>query len=1730
MDVFAFRERVIEEYARFTRSFTKIKADDLRQYVDEQYARERFWPSPYIQLNPAFVPGPTVEELAAAGALHTECRHIFRRDKKPGHIGETLRLHRHQEEAVLAAKRGESYVLTTGTGSGKSLAYFIPIIDHVLRRRESGDKAERIFAIVVYPMNALCNSQEEELRKFLREGYGEGQEPVRFARYTGQEDQDAHDRLRRRPPDILLTNYVMLELLLTRQQTVDQALVRHAQGLDFLVLDELHTYRGRQGADVAMLVRRARNRFNDQLLCIGTSATMSSQGVGEARAVVARFATRLFGAPVKPENIITETLARSTPERVPTDAAALAEAIRAGVPESATYDSLRAHPVAAWIETRLGLQRDESDGKWARIRRPLSMNEAAQRLAEESGEPFEACREFLAAMLLKGYQAISPQGHRLFAFRLHQFISGAGDLFCTLEPPGARHATLEAQEFRPGDRGKRLFNVVFCRDCGQEYHPVWAGTEKKKPLRFEPRPLNERTHEDGGDHEFGFFMPDPDGLFDVEDLDSEQSTYPEEWIEGDPPKLRSYQKRFRPQAVQVMPDGKVGDGLPGWYIPTSFKFCLACGAYYGTSVRSDLVKLASLTAEGRSSATTVLTWATLRYLFADAAGLNKEAQKLLAFTDNRQDAALQAGHFNDFILVLLLRGALLAAIRAKGELRDENVTQAVQEHLRLEPPDFAGEGITGQGLSAAESALRDVLGYRLYHDLRRGWRFTHPNLEKLGLLEIGYAGLEELCADPAAWRDAPPLLATASPEQRAQVARGLLDAMRQGRSIKTIYLDENHQEQIRNRSHNSLSGFWALDPDERLEPAVAMVPRSSAETGKIRGEIHNVGFRSVFGRALHKRSNWGAHYPKKFDEAEYHKIVDDLLAVLARNGFVESVKLGRGPMGYLLKSSVLRWREAGGTGEGSNAFFRALYKSLATLLQQGDRGLHRMEAHEHTAQVDADDREKREEDFRHGTLPVLYCSPTMELGVDIATLNTVYLRNVPPTPANYAQRSGRAGRAGQPALVIAYCAARSPHDQYFFQDPPRMVSGVVEAPSIDLANEELIRSHLHAVWLAETGAGLDNSVQACVDLSKEPEYPLREDLARQTDSDSARERAGRRALDILAGLGGELTPDLAPWKTDQWLPAVINGAARNLDNGFNRWRSMMRATTRQMDRAYKTLRNQAIGPTERKEAERLFKEAEDQLKLLKEQNAGLNSDFFTYRYLANEGFLPGYNFPRLPLLAYLPGRLDRSPRQTYLSRPRFLGLSEFGPQSIIYHEGNTYRVRQAVLRIQEREATGKSLLALRAVKLCPNCGYMHQDEDKHAETCDSCGALLNGGRVIEKLFRIEQVSTRRAFRITSDEEERQRQGYEMLTTLRFAESNGISQFTPIIYTADGQKTLEVKYAPSATLWRINLGWRRRKNPTILGFYIDVTTGRWAKDDNAPLDTDDEHNPMQDAKVVEQIVPYVEERKNCLIVFPPPHFEDQELVTFQYALKRGIEVTFQLEPSELASEALPDASNRHAILFYESAEGGAGVLSRIASEPNSIRLIARNAIEACHYKSRSEEWSGFGDLVNQIAECEAGCYRCLLSYTNQPEHRLINRQSEIVRDELCRLTRATAERGEAGRTREDLRRELNNASVSSLEREWVTFIDEKGLHLPDRVQPLLAEFGTRADFGYSKVPALVYIDGPHHDSDHQRRIDEAITQHLQDRGYTVVRFSNDRDAWLKTVEQFVFVFGKLPGQA
>jgi len=177
MDVFDLDRCLVDDYQRFARSFTTIRADDIREQVDQIYATGKFWPEPIVSINPHFQSGDSLSKLVREGTLDERTERVFRIEGQP------LTLFRHQSQAIAKAKQRQSFVVTTGTGSGKSLPYIIPIADNVFRT----SPGRGISAIIVYPTNALANCLADELEKFLKDGYERGKSPVTCRRYTGQE-------------------------------------------------------------------------------------------------------------------------------------------------------------------------------------------------------------------------------------------------------------------------------------------------------------------------------------------------------------------------------------------------------------------------------------------------------------------------------------------------------------------------------------------------------------------------------------------------------------------------------------------------------------------------------------------------------------------------------------------------------------------------------------------------------------------------------------------------------------------------------------------------------------------------------------------------------------------------------------------------------------------------------------------------------------------------------------------------------------------------------------------------------------------------------------------------------------------------------------------------------------------------------------------------------------------------------------------------------------------------------------------------------------------------------------------------------------------------------------------------------------------------------------------------------------------------------------------------------
>lgn len=1701
-NIFVQRNRIISEYRSYIESFLKIADPRLKGFVEQQLNAGHLWTPPLLQLTPEYKQGRTTSELIAASILHPDCaQYFFPNNKPPFHF------RYHQEQAIEIAHRQENYVVTTGTGSGKSLAYIVPIFDDLIRNPEQ----KGVRAILVYPMNALINSQEKELKKFLK---NVPDTHIRVEKYTGQESLSKKTEIQNDPPQILLTNYVMLELMLSRTH---EAKFVKSPNLKFLVLDELHTYRGRQGADVALLIRKLKQRCGQKLLYIGTSATMSTQGDrDDIRSTIAGVASKLFGAEVKPTNVIDETLERSI-KRAEPDLEELKQAIANPLPAEpidpqANLTAFREHPLSAWIEMNFGLKDD--NGHLMR-RTPIAIATGAKQLADLTGNNTDKCEQKLTEVLLWGSRT------KGLTFRLHQFISQGGSVYATIEPKDHRYLTLDGQYSTTGDR--LLFPVVFCRECGHDYYMVRWDREQQKITPLLPNAIE--FDPDNTEIQEGYITLDQPDLWSEEDSDR----LPDAWFKvtkkyGREPK-KDYANRI-PQKLRILPNGSITDklteGIPCWFLSKPFRVCLNCETVHDGR-KAEFTKLSRLSSEGRSSATTLLCLSTVEQLKASL-GENHTAAKVLSFTDNRQDASLQAGHFNDFVQTTFLRSSLYGALTKAKQLTHESLAQAVFAEMNLPEEDYAQEPAPFDTSKKNEKVFRNLLEYRLYEDLRRGWRLLQPNLEQCGLLQIQYTDLQEACNNTELWNTFPhPILLQASPQERFIAIKELLDLLRRELAIDAELLQEDRVERLQREVVQSIRDPWKFEQGELLyfaksaafakDEATSTSKANSKANYKSKRELIALSKRSRFGRFL--SSNAWAWLTEPLKEDAYQELLDKLIAALRASGFLtgdrttvqlrlakiewHAVKLDQIPIS-LLTSKRLQGSTSDSYGcdsrrTSANQFFQNLYQRDAS-------GIKNLEGREHTGQVTNENRETREEEFRKGKIAALFCSPTMELGIDISDLNVVHMRNIPPSPSNYAQRSGRAGRSNQEALVISYASVGSGHDQYFYQRQGQMVSGVVVPPKLELGNQDLMQSHVYAIWLAQTGIDLGQSMNQLLNMDL-PDYPLHDNLRAvflETSTGESLANCIQAVREVLSDQFCQADIARARWYNSDWIRSTLEDATKAFDRACDRWRELYKSAIKQRDEARAISDRFAAGGmsnTEKDNAEKLEIEAKRQLELLiGASNSSKNrnyseQEFYPYRYFATEGFLPGYNFPRRPIRTYIPFDGGR-----FISRARSVAIREFAPSNIVYYEGSKFQIAKTKISVSGIQDEYKQ------AAFCYSCGYFHEGQEGWTKsTCENCGAKLEDkGKLQSKTQRILEMSTastKRRQRITCDEEERLKYGYTMTTHFRYAANK--REIAKVIYPSAHQQEhteclLELSYGETADLWRVNRGLKNNREE--IGFKLHPKTGEWG-DTQDKIPSVGEFNNPEDLTHA-QVLLKVQETSNILVIKPQNMTKEHReafLATLQYALERAIQAVYMLEENELSSERLGDGQY---LLFWEAAEGGAGVLSQIISDPKAFQRIAQEALEICHF-------------IKDKPDCIQACYQCLLSYSNQLDHALLDRH--LIREYLEKLTTSQIDRHLPDMSREEQYQNLISQTdpSSDFERQVLQEIYDQQLKLPDAAQYLISEANIKPDFVYLAEKIAIFCDGSVHDSPEQKKKDRRDRENLRNNAnFFVVTLRYDQD--------------------
>jgi len=1072
VDPISLSYQVEERYRRYLKTTFYFKDPDLRTSFEEALKSGHLSKGPYLEATPTFKLGQTPQKL-----FNDLLGFQFDSGFLKSVHGERP-LYKHQDQAIRCVFQGHNVVVATGTGSGKTEAFLYPILLHLYKEFHSGQLGSGVRALILYPMNALANDQRDRLGEICDCLHG-NDSPFRFSfgQYIGETPEDENDswrhardhisnrlpgelvlrsEMRKSPPHILLTNYSMLEYLLLRPDDSPLFDNGRAKWWRFLVLDEAHQYRGSRGIEMAMLLRRVKQRLreggrSEPFNCIATSATL---GEGEKdKLEIAHFASRLFGEKFNQEDMIlgeTEKIPEPGPNSLlPNDYRFLAETIN----DESKKSSRHLFEIAKLLNVQISDDEDilkiigrflQWDHRSAYLRSlitssPLQVREIADQIFSDlqPNERVSVLSDLVELLILAKDPATNTP---LLSARYHLLLRSLEGAFVAYWPQ--KMVFLDKKAI---DEKSTLLEVALCRECGQHY---FVG-----PNNFRGGKLTE-PNRDPSNFNFGatFFRPiDDDEEDDFENFESNDREIFQLCVQcGE--MSRSTPTCGHENFIRLVKEESPKDEDRA----DQMKKCSVCG-YHGAG-RDPVREVV----HGTDGPNAVIATTLYQYL-------PEERKKVLAFADGRQEAAFFAWYLEDSYKDIMRRNLFVKVVK------------------RLSP--YTTEGLTLRELA---TGLRDIF---------RESKIFPPTMGGLELRREAWLGLyrEFLTDEPRIslegvglarwlikwpdWFIIPDVLRnhpwSLTQEETKDLVFILLNSMRSERAV------ELQTEEGISLSWSDL-GLQATQMCVRIGP-----PRQpkGRKNWNIKSWDGTTGKRARFLAKLLVRNGFSEQ--QALDQAvELLRVIwdairrSDELAPSANDRLLLSVDDARrlNPNWWRLRlitnnDTVFQCVTCGRvqavsihngcsrhgcTGTLKQIRLGDMERNHYRLLYEEDLpGSIRVE--EHTAQLDHEKAREFQKDFKKGKIHVLSCSTTFELGVDLGDLDNIFLRNVPPEAFNYAQRVGRAGRRhGYPGFAITYCR-RVPHDLYHFAEPERMIIGKVRPPVLNIQNEKIIIRHIAAV-------------------------------------------------------------------------------------------------------------------------------------------------------------------------------------------------------------------------------------------------------------------------------------------------------------------------------------------------------------------------------------------------------------------------------------------------------------------------------------------------------------------------------------------------------------------------------------------------------------------------------------------------------------------------------------------
>ena len=1540
---------------------------------------------PFLEVSGSYKTGKSIHTLIQEGKACERFNQLEEVEEADRELKLDRPLYLHQQLALEKANAGANLVVTTGTGSGKTECFLIPVIDALLREDEQGTLKDGVRAILIYPMNALANDQIKRMRKLLK-----GYRNITFGIYNGNtrySEKDAlrdykkangpsavpldnemisREKMQATPPHILITNYSMLEYMMLRPN--DDKVFSGAK-LRYIILDEAHIYKGTTGMETAMLMRRLRARIStrDTVQYILTSATLGDKKDNES---IIKFAERLCDVHFRGDDIIrSEDATPPMLARIEFPLGLFSELAKGDSPCEALFAKYNVADYAPGADKyekyyELLLRSALFARFSSATKTPITVHDLQRKLNVFDGISLDQLIDFISVCTKAEKGKTS-----LIKAKYHFFVRTLEGAYITLNEP--KQLFLQRKSQQHSDKGlQAVFEIAVCTDCGRI---AIVGRENNGYLEQVAR----KTLINPADCDY--FLLD-DGTLGEDLLEEENE---EESSEG------TDENDFvicpRCSKISMKGDlrfGAICDCENTSYVPlkrarrtkSGNVKCSACG--YGT-LRAFYL--------GNDSATAVLGTELFEQLPDEvtintqekiqdspaAAGVfaamlakrkpKKQTEKIerqfLCFSDSRSEAAFFANYMEKSYEEFLRRRAIL---QVANQLREDGTTSISfgafadkltrffenRKTFSFWNPDGkeSADELHQKSISNAWVALLNEL-----FNTRRG-----TSLPSLGLLAFDY-----------------------------KRHHALMEPMSQ---VKEYNITEEEARALLNLLVMDAVYTGAIDTGGKIDLLDAEREYIFFNTGK-----HSLILRKnanskerEHGWAARRREN-GNYYPNTRIQRLVRALgIDEKSADEFLEGYWDAVFNPSGAT-FVLDASEFDIRLP---GDSKLKFYRcqkcgritphnvknqcSSIKCDGTLIEIDPDvytkdnhyvGLYKssqmqpLQIKEHTAQLSKNLQTRYQQAFVDKQINALSCSTTFEMGVDVGGLETVYMRNVPPSPANYVQRAGRAGRASHTAAFVLTFAKLSSHDFTFYQAPESIISGKIQAPVFELENEKVVIRHIYAVALSKF-------------------FAAHEDVYAGDDQSALLNEGGYEKLkDYLSSKPEDLKTLL--------FQSVPKGLYQRLEIPDYGWTEQLIGPDGTLEVAIQSYRNEI---QELEKAIKQYKRADDlgsaasaaralkQLRASKEDRAvnpsiGKKS---LISFLVRNNILPKYGFPVDTVELHLNSstNADRTD-SVQLVRDLQMAIAEYAPGAEVIADGKLYKSRYI------RKLPGKDNASAWEIGWyceCPSCSEPNLIKKIHpigtGEYCISCHSKIprllwkrtleprqgftTEGKPIEAPLRKPERDYKTADYYVGDQERKK------IDKLRF-EVN------------DQTFELESTFNDSLAVVSYN------------GYQVCPVCG-YASENGVPLEhrtpggyictNKNGASSSQEYRLSHTFKTFV-----AKITFHTVDAVDYPtMLSTMYALLEGLSRELGIERTDLKGclhRVLWDGSNRpiFSILLYDAVAGGAGHVRRLVTKDAEVfQRVLKNAFALVHN-----------------CNCDPSCYHCLRNYYNSQQHDILDRR-------------------------------------------------------------------------------------------------------------------------------------------